>query len=71
MENTGERRHWHFGHLLALAAICYFIPFVAVYLDEEVLETNWSQSLGGETNVIFQRVYGPFIDLENFLDRSD
>jgi hypothetical protein len=69
-DRVSRENKWSFGHWVALAIVYYFIPFVAVYLDEEVLNTNWYSSLGDEAVTVFQKVYGPFIDIVNYLDRA-
>ena len=67
---VSRENKWGFGHWVALVLVCYFIPFGAVYLDEEVFETNWYWTLGPEAVSVFQAVYGPFIDLVNYLERA-
>jgi hypothetical protein len=63
--NTRKER-WGIGHWIVAALVCYLVPFLVVLLDDYTL--HWSWSLGPEFGRIFYAVYGPLIDLVNFLD---
>jgi hypothetical protein len=63
MSEQVRKERWSLGHWIAVAFVCYLIPFAVVLVDE-LAGTHyfWTGS-----NPVFEALYGPLIDLVNYL----
>jgi hypothetical protein len=59
-DNNDSSRNQSWTAKVVAAVIGYVLPFAIVYLDEAVLETNYSRYAPDWTVPIFRAVYFPF-----------